>query len=96
MRFTFYTLVISKKESVFYVHKVSRNGANLDSTMRDDAIREMQNRDFNYVVMQARGRSIRPTNDIDGFLSDTSPDFKPSAYCSVSERVGKTTSKSSP
>ena len=49
---------------------VSRNGANLDSTMRDNAIMEMQNRSFDYVVMQARGRSIRPTNDIDGFLSD--------------------------
>jgi len=49
---------------------VSRNGANSDSAMRDDAIREMQNRDFDYVVIQARGRSIRPTNDIDGFLSD--------------------------
>jgi len=49
---------------------VSRNGANLDSTMRDEAIREMQNRSFDYVVMQARGRSIRPTNDVDGFLSD--------------------------
>ena len=49
---------------------VSRNGANLDDAMRNNAIREMQNRSFDYVVMQARGRSIRPTNDIDGFLND--------------------------
>ncbi|MCL2578900.1 MAG: hypothetical protein FWE32_02595 [Oscillospiraceae bacterium] len=49
---------------------VSRNGANLDGALRESAIREMQNTNFDYVVMQARGRSIRPTNDIDGFLDD--------------------------
>jgi len=47
---------------------VSRNGVNLDGTMRDNAIREMQNGYFDYVIMQARGRSI--INDIDWFLDD--------------------------
>jgi len=47
---------------------VSRNGVNLDGTMRDNAIREMQNRNFDYVVIQARGRSS--INDIDWFLAD--------------------------
>lgn len=51
---------------------VSRNGANIDGTMRDAAIIEMQSRHFDYVVMQARGRSIRAAIDIDGFLSDIS------------------------
>ena len=49
---------------------VSRNGTNLDSAMRDNAIREMQNGNFNYVVMQPSGRSIRASYDIDGFLND--------------------------
>ena len=47
---------------------VSRNGVNLDGAMRDNAIREMQNRNFDYVVIQARGRSL--IDDIDWFLSD--------------------------
>jgi len=47
---------------------VSRNGVNLDGTMRDNAVREMQNGNFDYVVMQARGRSA--INDIDFFLGD--------------------------
>jgi len=47
---------------------VSGNGVNLDGTMRDNAIREMQSRNFDYVVMQARGRSL--INDIDLFLDD--------------------------
>jgi len=47
---------------------VSRNGANLDGAMRDNAMREMQNGTFDYVVMQARGRSA--INDIDFFLND--------------------------
>ena len=49
---------------------VSRNGSNLDGVMRDNAIREIQNRKFDYVVMQPSGRSIRASYDIDGFLSD--------------------------
>ncbi|MCL2565269.1 MAG: SGNH/GDSL hydrolase family protein [Defluviitaleaceae bacterium] len=47
---------------------VSRNGVNLDGTMRDNAIEEMQKGNFDYVVMQARGRSL--INDTDWFLED--------------------------
>ncbi|MCL2398912.1 MAG: SGNH/GDSL hydrolase family protein [Defluviitaleaceae bacterium] len=47
---------------------VSENGVNLDGTMRDNAMREMQNGNFDYVVMQARGRSS--INDMDLFLND--------------------------
>jgi len=47
---------------------VSRNGVNLDGVMRDNAMREMQNRNFDYVVIQARGRSL--INDIEWFLND--------------------------
>ncbi|MCL2415523.1 MAG: hypothetical protein FWD01_01805, partial [Defluviitaleaceae bacterium] len=47
---------------------VSRNGVNLDGIMRDNAIREMQNGNFDYVVMQARGRSS--IDSIDWFLDD--------------------------
>ena len=47
---------------------VSRNGVNLDGIMRDNAIREMQNGNFDYVVIQPRGRSS--IDNIDFFLSD--------------------------
>ncbi|MCL2753677.1 MAG: hypothetical protein FWE44_05975 [Defluviitaleaceae bacterium] len=52
---------------IIYVD-ISRNGVNLGGTMRDSAMREMQNGNFDYVVMQARGRSS--INDIEWFLND--------------------------
>jgi len=36
--------------------------------MRDNAIKEMQNNNFDYVIMQARGRSA--VDDMDAFLDD--------------------------
>jgi len=47
---------------------VSINYVNLDGIMRENAIREMQSRSFDYVVIQARSQS--PINDIDGFFND--------------------------
>jgi len=50
---------------------VSINGSGLDGALRDNAIREMQNRNFDYVVMQQpAGRGGRITTDIDGFFSN--------------------------
>ena len=49
---------------------VSRNGQNLDGAMRENAIREMQSRNFDFVVFPAIGGSRRPLNDLDGFLDD--------------------------
>ena len=56
--------------AVTYVD-VSINGSGLDGALRDNAIREMQNRNFDYVVMQQpAGRGGRITTDIDGFFSN--------------------------
>jgi len=50
---------------------VSINGSGLDGALRDNAIREMQNRNFDYVVMQQpAGRGGRLTTDVDGFFSN--------------------------
>jgi len=50
---------------------VSINGSGLDGALRDNAIREMQNRNFDYVVMQQpAGRGGRITTDVDGFFSN--------------------------
>jgi len=50
---------------------VSINGSGLDGALRDNAIREMQNRHFDYVVMQQpAGRGGRITADVDGFFSN--------------------------
>ncbi|MCL2588558.1 MAG: hypothetical protein FWD84_04020, partial [Oscillospiraceae bacterium] len=50
---------------------VSINGSGLDGALRDNAIREMQNRNFDYVVMQQpAGRGGRITPDVDGFFSN--------------------------
>ena len=50
---------------------VSINGSGLDGALRDNAIREMQSRNFDYVVMQQpAGRGTRITTDIDGFFNN--------------------------
>jgi len=50
---------------------VSINGSGLDGALRDNAIREMQNKHFDYVVMQQpAGRGGRITTDVDGFFSN--------------------------
>jgi len=50
---------------------VSINGSGLDGALKDNAIREMQNRHFDYVVMQQpAGRGGRITADVDGFFSN--------------------------
>ena len=50
---------------------VSINGSGLDGELRDNAIREMQNRSFDYVVMQQpAGRGGRITDDVDTFFSN--------------------------
>ena len=50
---------------------VSINGSGLDGALRDNAISAMQNRNFDYVVMQQpAGRGGRITTDIDGFFSN--------------------------
>jgi len=50
---------------------VSINGSGLDGALRDNAIREMQNISFDYVVMQQpAGRGGRVTTDVDGFFSN--------------------------
>ena len=50
---------------------VSINGSGLDGALRDNAIKEMQNRHFDYVVMQQpAGRGGRITTDVDGFFSN--------------------------
>jgi len=50
---------------------VSINGSGLDGALRDNAIREMQNRNFDYVVMQQpAGRGGRLTTDVDSFFSN--------------------------
>ena len=50
---------------------VSINGSGLDGALRDNAVSAMQNRSFDYVVMQQpAGRGGRITTDIDGFFSN--------------------------
>ncbi|MCL2574645.1 MAG: hypothetical protein FWE34_08875 [Defluviitaleaceae bacterium] len=50
---------------------VSINGSGLDGALRDNAIREMQNRNFDYVVMQQpAGRGGRITADVDSFFGN--------------------------
>ena len=50
---------------------VSINGSGLDGALRDNAIREMQNRSFDYVIMQQpAGRGGRVTEDVDGFFNN--------------------------
>jgi len=50
---------------------VSINGFGLDGALRDNAIREMQNGNFDYVVMQQpAGRGGRVTADVDGFFNN--------------------------
>ena len=50
---------------------VSINGSGLDGALRYNAIREMQNKSFDYVVMQQpAGRGGRVTADVDGFFSN--------------------------
>jgi len=50
---------------------VSINGSGLDGRLRENAIREMQNRSFDYVIMQQpAGRGGRIVTDVDGFFSN--------------------------
>lgn len=50
---------------------VSINGSGLDGALRENAIREMQKKSFDYVVMQQpAGRGGRITNDVDAFFNN--------------------------
>jgi len=59
---------LSRANGIEIVYRdISRHGASL-SDSKENAIIEMQNRRFNYVVLQ--DRNIRPLNDTEGFLED--------------------------